>query len=246
MEKENKNFFVKVLDNVNQRHHPFGLAEKRFEWKQNYNNGNDLRVSKIRRLHLDENKNNIICNKYYNSRRQNDHFKGGLGKFLNTMEIKNRKENIDMNSDYSRIKQRLKYDCNKYNRTLRVIFPDKNYEGPQKKTKKKFFGDKEKKLRNTSAGSYASLMDRTPITMPIRGRKRLNKSIDYGNNNSNNREEDKYDFFWKGRRNSIECTNDRLFGVERKKKLKVINLETEPSYLRQCGRKHFKVEDKVG
>jgi hypothetical protein len=77
-----------------------------------------------------------------------------------------------------------------------------------------------------------SLLARTPMSFPVRGRKRLNNSLDCGNNLEN--------IIFYDNNNIEDCKkdNNRLFGVERKYRTKVINVESEnPPY--KFGRKHF-------
>ena len=35
-----KNLYTQMVDSENQKSHPFGIAEKRFNWINNYSNGN--------------------------------------------------------------------------------------------------------------------------------------------------------------------------------------------------------------
>ena len=94
-----------------------------------------------------------------------------------------------------------------------------------------------KELRRVGEGSYLSLIARTPVSFPIKGRKRINKSFDCGN------KPDSEIFF----DNKIEqCVNDnkKLFGVQRKLRAKLINAESE-NLPYKFGRKHFfeKIKD---
>ena len=87
----------------------------------------------------------------------------------------------------------------------------------EKQNKKRFFSQ-EKNMRYTSKGNYQSLIDRTPIILPIKGRKKLNKSLENGYRHD-------HDIFL--RKKNIRNIDIRLFGVERKNITKNHNAESE-------------------
>ncbi len=125
---------------------------------------------------------------------------------------------------------------NKVDFTKRVINPQKNTEKALPK-KLRIMTQAGKELRRVGEGSYLSLIARTPVSFPIKGRKRINKSFDCGN------KPDSEIFF----DNKIEeCVNDnkKLFGVQRKLRAKLINAESE-NLPYKFGRKHFfeKIKD---
>ena len=205
-----------IRKNEHKTNHPFFSTEKRFDWVNKYCNGNDL--------HRRQKNNRKICI---------DNLEGGIGKFIETKPKKKiSKQNIDKtyNSDYYKIKNKYKNDYNKYQFTQRVIDPEKNIE-KMKVSKIKTFRSQEKNLRHITDGTYKSLMSKTPIDIPIKGRKRMNKSIDCGNKPDSI-------LFYENRLEECSKDNNRLFGVERKFRTKLINTESViPPY--KFGRKHF-------
>ena len=155
---------------------------------------------------------------------QKDHLKEGIGTFIYNKKFKKINPADFINkSDYNKIQ----YENKNYNVTQRVLNPNKN-NIKEKPNKKKFFSI-EKNLRYTSDGTYQSLIDRTPVILSIKGRKRLNQSFDSGNKPDN-------DLFLRQKIN--ENKGIRLFGVERKKISKNHNFESEPEKYK-FGRKHF-------
>ena len=148
----------------------------------------------------------------------------GIGNYIYKKQFKKiNPENFINKSNYNKIQ----YQNKNYNITQRVIIPEKN-NAKVKPNKKKFFSI-EKNLRYTSSGTYQSLIDRTPIVLPIKGRRRLNKSNETGNKPDN-------DLFL--RENIKEKNGTRLFGVERKNITKNHNSESQPEK-NKFGRKHF-------
>ena len=100
---------------------------------------------------------------------------------------------------------KIKYENKDFNVTQRVLNPEKNMI-QEKQNKKRFFSQ-EKNMRYTSKGNYQSLIDRTPIILPIKGRKKWNKSLENGYRHDD-------DIFL--RKKNIRNIDIRLFGVERK------------------------------
>lgn len=138
-------------------------------------------------------------------------------------------------TDYYKIKEKKNIEI-----TKRVLFSEINNETPKRKGRKTFYSQ-ERYFRNSTRGDYLSLMERTPDSFPIKGKKKLNKSIDSGNRPDN-------DLFLRKqideRKDNLQT--DRIFGVERKRKIIENNFESGSVRLKQSGRKHFKIEDKVG
>ena len=159
--------------------------------------------------------------RYYEQ--NNNYLQYGMGSYINEYGKKNNKINPSKFVNKS-IYNKIKYESNDYNVTKRVLIPEKNLT-KLKPTRKRFFSQ-ERNFRHTTDGSYQSLLDRTPLTFKTKGRKKINRSIDYKD----------HDLFL---RKNIENDNSiRLFGVERKNITKNHNLESEPPKFK-FGRKHF-------
>ena len=168
-----------------------------------------------------------------------DNLNGGIAKFINVnkkKDVSKDEYNKKYNKDYYKIRKKFKIDYNKVDFTKRVINPQKNTEKALPK-KLRIMTQAGKELRRVGEGSYLSLIARTPVAFPIKGRKRINKSFDCGN------KPDSEIFF----DNKIEeCVNDnkKLFGVQRKLRAKLINAESK-NLPYKFGRKHFfeKIKD---
>ena len=168
-----------------------------------------------------------------------DNLNGGIAKFINVnkkKDVSKDEYNKKYNKDYYKIRKKFKIDYNKVDFTKRVINPQKNTEKALPK-KLRIMTQAGKELRRVGEGSYLSLIARTPVSFPIKGRKRINKSFDCGN------KPDSEIFF----DNKIEqCVNDnkKLFSVQRKLRAKLINAESE-NLPYKFGRKHFfeKIKD---
>ena len=138
-------------------------------------------------------------------------------------------------ADYCKIKNKYKNDYNKYDFTQRVLCPQNNPE-KNKINKIKTYSSQEDILRHKTDGTYKSLMNITPEVFPIKGRKRMNKSIDCGNKPDSI-------IFYEDKLEECKKDNNRLFGVERKYRTKVINTESEIQPYK-FGRKHFFSQEK--
>ena len=168
-----------------------------------------------------------------------DNLNGGIAKFINVnkkKDVSKDEYNKKYNKDYYKIRKKFKIDYNKVDFTKRVINPQKNTEKALPK-KLRIMTQAGKELRRVGEGSYLSLIARTPVSFPIKGRKRINKSFDCGN------KPDSEIFF----DNKIEqCVNDnkKLFGVQRKLRAKLSNAESE-NLPYKFGRKHLfeKIKD---
>ena len=168
-----------------------------------------------------------------------DNLNEGIAKFINVnkkKDVSKDEYNKKYNKDYYKIRKKFKIDYNKVDFTKRVINPQKNTEKALPK-KLRIMTQAGKELRRVGEGSYLSLIARTPVSFPIKGRKRINKSFDCGN------KPDSEIFF----DNKIEeCVNDnkKLLGVQRKLRAKLINAESE-NLPYKFGRKHFfeKIKD---
>ena len=60
-----KNIYTQMVDSEKQKSRAFGISEKRFDWVNNYSNGNDLKNHK-----------KIL-------RKNKDNLEGGIGRYLN-------------------------------------------------------------------------------------------------------------------------------------------------------------------
>jgi hypothetical protein len=170
-----------------------------------------------------------------------DNIKGGIAKFINTNKRKDKtKENFikKYNKDYYRIRKKFKVEYNKLDFTKRVIIPQKNKEKAPKK-KMRILTQERKNLLRIGEGTFQSLMIRTPQSFPIKeGRKRINKSFDCGNRpnsiiyHDHNNKDKKYNH------------DTEIFGVGRKLRIKLINLESGISPIK-FGKKqyHGKIKD---
>ena len=139
-------------------------------------------------------------------------------------------------SDYYKIKNKYKNDYNKYKFTQRVVCPENDTE-KKRINKIRTYGSQEKNSRYTIDGTYKSLMNKTLVVIPIKGRKRMNKSIDCGNKPDSI-------IFNENRLDECMKDNNRIFGVERKFRSKVINTESEIQPYK-FGRKHFFDKEKT-
>ena len=208
-----------------------------------YNNliliGNKIKREKIDIPHSYGNKNNKFNQKkeYENisidyslirDRVKKDHLKEGIGTYIYRKPFKKINPADFVNKS---VYNKIQFENKNYNITKRVIYPEKNMT-KEKPNKKRFFSQ-EKNLRNTSDGTYRSLINRTPIVFPVKGRKIINKSLE------------SHDIFLRDLNNIKEDKAVRLFGVERKNITKNHNAESElPEYKFQRKR-FFKKEIKT-
>ena len=117
-----------MVDNENQKSHPFGISEKRFCWINNYSNGNDLKNHK-----------KIL-------RKNIDNLEGGIGRFLTRIRIENEKEKEKEAQKLSRnnINRKKAHKYLNLN-SQRVIYPEKDTE-VKKVNKKRTYGSQERKI----------------------------------------------------------------------------------------------------
>ena len=168
-----------------------------------------------------------------------DNLDGGIAKFINVNKKKDFSKDIfnkKYKNDYYKIRKKFIDDYNKIDFTKRVIMPQKNPEKPRPK-KTRIITELGKNFRRLGEGSYMSLIARTPVSFPIKGRRRINKSLDCGNKPDS-------EIFYDNKIEECIKDNNRLFGVKRKFRTKLINIESEdPPY--RFGRKHFfgKIKD---
>lgn len=169
--------------------------------------------------------------------KKKDNLADGLARFINVKELPKPISKEMKNTDYYKIQQKKKLDI-----TKRVLFPYRNNDTLKKLGKKTFYSQ-EKYLRNSTNGNYSSLIEKTPQYFPIKGKKRINKSEEGGNKPD-------IDLFFRGEvgKREGEGNTGRVFGVQRKRKIKINNEEsTEMLGMKnKGGRKHFLIVDKIG
>ena len=207
-----KNIYTQMVDSEKQKSRAFGISEKRFDWVNNYSNGNDLKNHK-----------KIL-------RKNKDNLEGGIGRYLNRIRIENErereKENKLINNNNIPQKKAHKYlDLN----SLRVIYPEKDTE-IKKVNKKRTYGSQEKNLLHTTDGRITSLLDKTPLQFKNRGKKMLNNSVDYGRKRDTDLFSDEF---------LNDKKYNRIPGVKRKHIIPKVNIETQPLDEFSMGRKHF-------
>ena len=210
-------YYKATKEKDRQKCHPFLSAEKRFELNYSIINGNDYTFS-----------HKMTVGNY-----GRDNIIGGIAKFINVNKKKDKRKdafNKKYFKDYYKIRKKFIVDYNKIDFTKRVILPQNDTEKvPPKKLR--IITKAGEDLRRVGEGSYLSLISRTPISFPIKGRKRINKSFDCGNKPDS-------EIFFENKIEECKKDNNRLFGVERKYRTKLINIESEnPPY--RFGRKHF-------
>ena len=137
----------------------------------------------------------------------------------NDLELNHKMKPSKYKKDYYNIRKKFVDDYNKIDFTKRVILPQKNTEKAPP-SKLRIYTQLGKDLLRVGEGSYTSLMVRTPMSFPVKGRKRINKSVDCGNKPD-------AELFWEDKIEECSKNNDRLFGVERKFRTKLINIESE-------------------
>ena len=200
-----------MLSTENQKSHPFGLAEKRFEWANNYSNGNDLKKHK----------------KFLNKTK--DNLEGGIGRFLNRIIRENemkreREKNLSNNKYINRNKGYKNLNLN----SQRVIYPEKDTE-IKKVNKKRTYRSQEKNLLHTTDGRITSLLKKTPLKFINKGKK-MNCSVEYGRKKDTNLFSDEF---------LNDKKYNRIPGVKRKHLTHKVNIETQPLDIFANGRKHF-------
>lgn len=163
-------------------------------------------------------------------------------KFINCNSMENKKKKPRKRNPADYINKvieynRIVYKNKDYNVSQRVLLPEKNTILVRPHTKKFFSLDKN--FRYTSDGSYQSLINRTPMSFPVKGRRRINLSFD-GRDNNSSKLGSTFDNIFRESLNKDD--GNRLFGVERKNIIKNHNLESQaPPF--KFGRKHFFIKE---
>ncbi len=209
-----KTIYDQLASFENQKDHPFGFAEKRFEWKKMYNNGNDLKKHKR------------------NLNRSKDNLEGGIGRFISRNERENEKEG---KTDFNLFKNYNQYAGRNKNRYIkylnlnsqRVIQPEKDNE-IKKINKKRTYHSQEKNLLHTTGGRITTLFNKTPLKIQNKTKKMFYDSVDYGRRKDTN-------YF------AEEFLNDknynRIPGVDRKHLIPRAHIESQSSSLCDPGRR---------
>lgn len=184
-----KNLYTQMINNEFQKEHPFGKGEPRFHYEKT-----DIGIS---------NGNDILGKKKIDYDYAKDNLEGGLGYFYNKPLNKNPIKNNNLKFKY----------LNRFINTNRVINPSENKEPEQKRHKKSCISIDNKYKR--SNGNILSLINKTPINFPPKGRKKLNSSMDRSTNMFSK------EFLF-------DTHYTKLFGVERKGKgLRGTSIETK-------------------
>lgn len=164
--RNNKHFIRTAYDNFlllrNQSSYPFGLTEQRFKWQNLDDKSNPINPTDVK-----------LFKKHIPIKNS---FDGGFDSFFNNKTNIQLKRNNSMGTLYNNINKN----------SQRVINPEKDTSiiDLGQKGKKCIFidvynEDKEKQLRHSTGGSMKSLFDETPISFPIRGKRRVrNLSFD--------------------------------------------------------------------
>jgi hypothetical protein len=197
-----------------QKSHPFGIAEKRFNWVEIYCNGNDLTNHK----------------KLFS--RKKDNLEGGIGYYFSRIKLEEEKEKErDKNLlKYTLGLKRQKKMKNKYHNfdSQRVLLPEKNTE-IKKINKKRTYEDKNKSLLYSTNGSMISLFKKTPLLLRNKGIKINHYSVDFSRKKET-------DFFAESFLN--DKSYNRIPGVDRKNMFRIYN-DGGPMENIKYGRRHF-------
>lgn len=197
-----RNIYTEIVETETQKSHPFGLAESRFTWVKKYSNGEDLKKHK----------------KLFNGKK--DNLEGGIGRFFKRIQIENEKEmqqNLLKNSLNFKREKKLKYKYQNIN-SERVICPEKDTE-IKKVSKRRTIENYKNILLSSTDGTISSLFEKTPLIFNYKGKKILNKSLDYGRNMEIDKPSDTI---------NKDKKNNRIPGINRKKDAQKINFQAKP------------------
>lgn len=163
--RNNKHFIRTAYDNflllLNQSSYPFGLTEQRFKWQNLEDKSNPINPTDVK-----------LFKKHIPIKNS---FDGGFDSFFNHTPNTKLKRNNSVDTLYNKINKN----------SQRVLYPEKDTTNSKQKGKKCIFidvynEDKEKKLRHSTGGSMKSLLDETPISFPVRGKKRV-RTVSFDN-----------------------------------------------------------------
>ena len=197
-----RNIYTQIVETETQKSHPFGLTESRFTWMKNYLNGEDLKKHK----------------KLFNIKK--DNLEGGIGSFFKRIQIENEKEmqqNLLKNCLNFKREKKLKYKYQNIN-SERVIYPEKDTE-IEKVSKKRTYENYKNILLSATNGKISSLFEKTPWIINHKGKKILNKSVDY----SRKMETDEFSNSFK-----YNKENNRIPGIKRKNNVQKISIQIKP------------------
>ena len=197
-----RNIYSQIVETETQKSHPFGLAESRFTWVKKYSNGEDLK--KHKKL-------------FYGKK---DNLEGGIGRYFKRIQIENEKEmqqNLLKNCLNFKREKKLKYKYQNIN-SERVICPEKDTE-IKKVSKRRTFENYKNILLSSTNGTISSLFEKTPLIFNHKGKKMLNKSVDYGRKMENDLLSDSI---------NNNKKNNRIPEINRKNNTQKINLQPKP------------------
>lgn len=197
-----RNIYSQIVETETQKSHPFGLAESRFTWVKKYSNGEDLK--KHKKL-------------FYGKK---DNLEGGIGRYFKRIQIENEKEmqqNLLKNCLNFKREKKLKYKYQNIN-SERVICPEKDTE-IKKVSKRRTFENYKNILLSSTDGTISSLFEKTPLIFNHKGKKMLNKSVDYGRKMENDLLSDSI---------NNNKKNNRIPEINRKNNTQKINLQPKP------------------
>ena len=197
-----RNIYSQIVETETQKSHPFGLAESRFTWVKKYSNGEDLK--KHKKL-------------FYGKK---DNLEGGIGRYFKRIQIENEKEmqqNLLKNCLNFKREKKLKYKYQNIN-SERVICPEKDTE-IKKVSKRRTFENYKNILLSSTDGTISSLFEKTPLIFNHKGKKMLNKSVDYGRKMENDLLSDSI---------NNNKKNNRIPEINRKNNAQKINLQAKP------------------
>ena len=197
-----RNIYSQIVETETQKSHPFGLAESRFTWVKKYSNGEDLK--KHKKLFYDK----------------KDNLEGGIGRYFKRIQIENEKEmqqNLLKNCLNFKREKKLKYKYQNIN-SERVICPEKDTE-IKKVSKRRTFENYKNILLSSTDGTISSLFEKTPLIFNHKGKKMLNKSVDYGRKMENDLLSDSI---------NNNKKNNRIPEINRKNNTQKINLQPKP------------------
>ena len=197
-----RNIYSQIVETETQKSHPFGLAESRFTWVKKYSNGEDLK--KHKKL-------------FYGKK---DNLEGGIGRYFKRIQIENEKEmqqNLLKNCLNFKREKKLKYKYQNIN-SERVICPEKDTE-IKKVSKRRTFENYKNILLSSTDGTISSLFEKTPLIFNHKGKKMLNKSVDYGRKMEKDLLSDSI---------NNNKKNNRIPEINRKNNAQKINLQAKP------------------
>lgn len=151
-----------MISEQNQKLYPFGQNEERFRWQNttlhnHISTGEDVNLFRIKRI------------------RKNDNLDGGIGTFyMKNEQYKDKAINSKKNRINSLDTKNISLALN----SQRVIHPYLNNEVERRKSNQKRIWASSERFIHSTDGGITSLMEKTPLTTEIKGKKRFNTSFD--------------------------------------------------------------------